>query len=242
MHAVLVVHLEGLLSSWADCTRHKIVKTRREPTKSAMAGILCVVCGRPFEDDDFVRKVAACEYVFRTDAEGFVVADFSVTRDVPRSNGEPSDGNLVVVDHEYLEGAVHKAAIGGDLSLLRELEDAFRFPRNAFSLGKKACVPTAPAWTPGCLVTTGETPLEVLSRWPWKPPRGRRRPTRLRVTTDLGVGSTEGELRHDHPISLNPANRRHADRRVGTVWVPTEGLPRENVAAEESTAEEPVGA
>ena len=229
MRAVLVGHLEAIWASWCDCTRHRLIKTRREPTKSGIIGILCLICDRPFTDDAFVAKAASCEYVFRTDREGAIITDFQATRGVMRAKGKLEE-NSFIATHEYLVLAAHQVAIGGELEFLRELEWAFKFPMHPFGLGKKNCTPTRRIWTPGCLVTTGETPVEVLARWPWHPPLGSEpRPLRLRITTDLGVGSTDGELRHDYPISLNPENRKHADRRVGTVWVP---IPKKNAPNE----------
>jgi CRISPR system Cascade subunit CasD len=163
------------------------------------------------------------------------VGDFQVTRGVPRANGERDrDGHPVVVTHEYLVRAVHKVALGGDLELLREIESFLKFPCHPFGLGLANCRPSDPVWQPGCLVATDKTPTEVLTRWPWHRPDDGVCPSRLRITTDLGVGSTDGELRHDYPISLDPKNRRHADRRVGTLWIPTKGLQSDEAAAHEA--------
>lgn len=225
--AVLVFSLESPFQSWSDSARHTWVPTRREPTKSGIAGLICLATGRDFSDDAFVASVASCELVTRADREGSSWIDFHVTRDVPTANGEKKDDYPVPTRREYLEGASFKVALGGDVELLREIEEGLMFPAAQLWLGKKACQPSRRVWLDGGLVTTGETPREVLARWPWRKPRGNDMPEILRLTLDLGPGSVVGELRHDYPISLNPNARRFVDRRVGTAWVRTIGLPIE---------------
>lgn len=229
--AVLVGHLEGLFQSWADCTRHTLIPTRREPTKSGLIGLFCVATGRSFKDDAFVASVAECEIAFRTDREGTIRQDYHTVRDVVRADRTPDrEGNVIVSVREYLESAVFRFAVRGSIDLLREIEQGLLLPAGAVSLGKKACVPSRPLWLPGGLVTTDETARQVLERWPWKPifPA----PEQLRLTLDLGVGAAEGDLRHDFPLSLDPDNRRFCDRRVATVWVATKDLPVEGAEKE----------
>ncbi len=225
---VLVLALEALHQSYPDTPRHTKVSTRREPTKSAMAGMACQASGVAFSDDAFVERFAACEVSSRCDQEGEILPDNQNARGVMLANGKLSEHAVQAV-HEYLENFKFKVAIGSDdEEFIHRLHDAFMLPAGLLWLGKKVCKPTRALWTPGCLVTTGETPRQVLERWPRANTSfNRRTPEQLRMTLDLGVGGVGGEIRHDHPISLDPKNRQFVDRRVATAWVMTAGLPIE---------------
>jgi len=224
---VLLIRLEGTWQSWADSPRHQRVPTRREPTKSGVAGLLAWASGRDFGDDAFVARLAAMEQVVRCDKEGSVATDFHVVRDVPRAHGGKIDKNPMVTYREYLEGSSFLVALGGEAELLRELEQAVLLPSRPIWLGKKSCVPSRRLWVPGGLVETGETPRQVLERWSWSRPSWNA-PGRLRLVLDLGIASTEGEIRHDFPISLHPEHRKFATRRIGLVWIATDELPVED--------------
>jgi len=231
----LVFQFKGPLQSWSDITRHFRVLTRFEPTKSGIIGLICRALGRPFSDDALIAKLADLDLVIRVDKEGTIYNDFQAARGRFSANGDESP-HAHISTRDYLESAEFKVAIGGPADFVCEIEKALMIPAHPLWLGRKSCSPSASIWIPGGLVTTGETPRQVLERWPLNCPKWKA-PRRLRLVLDLGVGATTGELRHDFPLSLDPENRRFCDRRVEMAWVNTADLPEAEIKQPEPDLE-----
>lgn len=231
-NGVLVLKLEGHFQAYGDMPNHRHVMTRREPTKSAVIGIIMQACGWDFADDEKVALLAALEMIVRCDIEGSLMKDFQVVREAVSADGSVKS---LPTTRYYLANASFTVALSGDPELLRQIQHGLQFPRRGVVwLGRKNCVPTQYIWNNNGLVTTGETGRQVLERWPWNPSAfgSRRRPRALRLVLDHGVGSNDldldTEIRHDHPLSLAPHNRRYTIRRISTDWVQTAGLPIED--------------
>lgn len=219
--------------------------TNTEPTKSALVGVFCQALGRDFKDD--VSDLAALTMHFRVDREGLMMRDFNTVMGVPEAS-EPdppvlsrarlierrkatSVNDVAVIEEErgvmvthryYLQDASFLAGVEGDIKLLEKIEDALVTPMRAIWLGRKSCPPSRPLWVPKGLLP-GVGAIKALTEYPWA---GDRREEWVRLVVDLGVAATAGEIRRDHPISLNPNDRRFAPRRIEMRWLEAQKLPK----------------
>lgn len=230
-NAKLVLTLEGIMHAYGDTPNHRHAMTRREPTKSAVVGLIVQGCGWDFADDELVKRLAALNMLVRCDIEGEMKEDFQIVRNAASADGLAKSVKTLPTTRWYLTCASFVVVLTGDKDLLTEVHERIRFPRRLMWLGRKNCVPSRPVWNKDGLVTTDETARQILERWPWNPGAlgGRKRPRMLRLVIDHGIaGETSdltSEVRHDHPLSLNPDRRRYCDRTISFDYLRSDNLP-----------------
>lgn len=119
----LLLKLSGPLQSWGVDSRYLERKTRHEPTKSGLVGMLAAALGRRREEA--IDDLAMLHMTVRVDQRGYIERDFQTAH--PRSyskkeerwtfsvNASGTVESLPLSKRYYLSGAVFVAAI--------ELED-----------------------------------------------------------------------------------------------------------------------
>lgn len=102
----LLLRMRSPMMSWGDHSRFTIRDTRREPTKSAVVGLLCAALGRSRWEP--VHDLAALKMGVRVNQEGVVQCDYHTVMDGIKSSGSKGDTVIsqryYVADADYLVG------------------------------------------------------------------------------------------------------------------------------------------
>lgn len=136
----LLMRMRAPMMSWGDHSRFTIRDTRREPTKSAVIGLLCAALGRPRWEP--VHDLAALKMGVRVDREGVMLCDYHTIMDSIKSSG--SKGDTVLSDRYYMADADYLVGLEGDRSLLETLDTALEFPCWQLYFGRKSFIPSCP--------------------------------------------------------------------------------------------------
>jgi CRISPR system Cascade subunit CasD len=136
----LLMRMRAPMMSWGDHSRFTIRDTRREPTKSAVIGLLCAALGRPRWEP--VHDLAALKMGVRVDQEGVMLCDYHTIMDSIKSSGKP--GDTVLSDRYYMADADYLVGLEGDRALLETLDAALESPRWQLYFGRKSFVPSCP--------------------------------------------------------------------------------------------------
>jgi CRISPR system Cascade subunit CasD len=217
------------MQSWGTRSHFGSRDTATEPTKSGVVGLLGAALGVPRGDTAAIAKLAALPMGVRADREGILEEDFHTVQNVPDTAGKNHRG--VVTRRYYLAGALFLVAISGPAEDLHGLHTALQRPRWPLFLGRRAFPPARPVVAP--LDNTRwppltDLPVEDALRWhPWleTDPAERRHAADgearlLRAVIDTDPAHPEAEVRNDHPLSFEQANRRHRTRTIRTFHIP----------------------
>lgn len=130
----LLLRLAAPLQSWGENSRFEARRTRREPTKSGVIGLLAAALGR--RRDEPLDDLKSLRFAVRVDREGELLRDFHTAR---------NEKTAYVTERYYLADAVFLAGLeSGDEEFLRKLDAALRAPAFPLFLGRRSCPPTPP--------------------------------------------------------------------------------------------------
>jgi CRISPR system Cascade subunit CasD len=136
----LLMRMRAPMMSWGDHSRFTIRDTRREPTKSAVIGLLCAALGRPRWEP--IDDLAALKMGVRIDREGVMLCDYHTIMDSIKSSG--GKGDTVLSDRYYMADADYLVGLEGDRSLLATLDTALASPCWQLYFGRKSFIPSCP--------------------------------------------------------------------------------------------------
>ncbi|MGF1603425.1 MAG: type I-E CRISPR-associated protein Cas5/CasD [Thermosynechococcaceae cyanobacterium] len=136
----LLLRMRAPMMSWGDHSRFTIRDTRREPTKSAVIGLLCAALGRPRWEP--VHDLAALKMGVRVNQEGLVQCDYHTIMNSIKSSG--GKGDTVLSDRYYVADADYWVGLEGDCAKLTELDAALQNPCWQLYFGRKSFVPSRP--------------------------------------------------------------------------------------------------
>lgn len=218
--ATIFLRLEGPLQAWGDSSRFTVRRTRAEPTRSGVAGLLCCALGWPREHS--LDGLAPLRMGVRVDRPGHLIRDYhtvgakvgcmSAEGKVKRT-GSTGEVETHVTTRFLLADASFLAALLGPDALVGRLAAALRDPVWPPYLGRKACPPSAPLLA-GC--GRFPDPLAALRSVPWRPrlaasdlPETDRRcadtpPSELRCVVECDPAHPSAEARPDLPLSFKP--------------------------------------
>jgi CRISPR system Cascade subunit CasD len=129
------------MMSWGDHSRFTIRDTRREPTKSAVIGLLCAALGRPRQDP--LGDLARLKMGVRVNQEGVVQCDYHTVLDGIKSSG--GAGDTVISHRYYVADADYLVGLEGeDPAFLETLDAALGSPAWQLYFGRKSFVPSRP--------------------------------------------------------------------------------------------------
>lgn len=209
--STLLLRLRAPMMSWGDHSRFGNRDTRREPTKSAVIGLLCAALGRPRWES--VHDLAALKMGVRIDQEGVVQCDYHTIMDGIKSDG--SKGDTTLSDRYYVADADYIVGLEGNEGMLTELDLALQNPCWQLYFGRKSFVPSCPV-----RIGVSEDSLYLaLRQYPYR--MGRKRcpfPNPLRYVLEVRNSS---DVRRDVP--LNWQQRVFGNRCVETHFHTVEG-------------------
>ena len=135
----LLMRIRAPMMSFGDHSRFTIRDTRREPTKSAVIGLLCAALGRPRWEP--VADLAALKMGVRVNKEGIVQCDYHTVMNAIKSNGDK--GDTVVSQRYYIADADYLVGLeSSDRTLLEQLDIALLTPTWQLYFGRKSFVPS----------------------------------------------------------------------------------------------------
>ncbi len=203
--SVLLLRLAGPMQSWGTRSRFTHRDTEREPSKSAVIGLLCAALGRPRSAP--IDDLAGLRMGVRVDCEGRVERDYQTAQDVLKASGNRAKaGECVTSERFYLADAVFLVGLEGPRQLLETVRHAMDAPAWPLYLGRKAFVPTPPIQ----LGIADEGLEAVLGAYPYTGVGPAPTASRRLIIED----PQDGEPRLDQPLSF-------ADRRFGVRCVRT---------------------
>lgn len=199
----LLLRLAAPLQSWGEDSKFETRRTRREPTKSGVIGLLAAALGR--RRDEPLDDLKSLRFAVRVDQEGELLRDFHTARNAKTA---------YVTERYYLADAVFLAGLeSGDEEFLRKLDAALRAPAFPLFLGRRSCPPTPPL----SLGVTSEPLEKALTAAPRQTPEWRRRfddagEASLRAVFDADPGACGAARLKDLPVSFSPKRRQYAYR------------------------------
>lgn len=139
--ATLLLRMRAPMMSWGDHSQFTIRDTRREPTKSAVIGLLCAALGRPRWES--VADLAMLKMGVRVNQEGVIQKDYHTVMDGIKSSGSP--GGTVTSDRYYVADADYLVGLeSNDEVLLTSLNEALHHPVWQLYFGRKSFIPSCP--------------------------------------------------------------------------------------------------
>jgi len=228
--STLLLRLRGPMMSWGDHSRFSIRDSQREPTKSAVIGLLCAALGRPRSQP--VADLAVLKMGVRVNQEGMLQCDYHTVMSAIKSGGGKGGTTLsyryYIADGDYLVGLEDGTENGIPLETL---DAALRAPQWQLYLGRKSFLPSR-SIPIGIVDRPLQQALEQcqLVDWPPKqilePHELERKTKRLRYVLETNDSTDDStDVRRDVPLDWQ--RRLFGSRRVTTDYVPTHIQPKE---------------
>jgi CRISPR system Cascade subunit CasD len=204
------------MMSWGDHSRFTIRDSRREPTKSAVIGLLCAALGRPRWE--LVADLTALKMGVRINQPGLVQCDYHTIQDSIKSSG--SKGDTVISHRYYVADADYLVGLeGNDRPFLETLDAALANPVWHLYFGRKSFIPSCPVHIPDRGLV--ELPLEeALKRHPYQLRPRQKKPAELGYVLEVPDSL---DVRQDVP--LNWLQRTFTSRCVDPTFHDLEETP-----------------
>jgi len=195
----LLLRLRSPMMSWGDHSQFGHRDSRREPTKSAVIGLLCAALGRPRWEP--VHDLAALKMGVRVNKEGVLQRDYHTVQDNMRDKNK---ANTTLSDRYYVADADYLVGLEGDAELLTQLDAALQAPHWHLYLGRKSFIPSHPI-----RVGVVDLPLrQALAQAPYEHRSRKKPPQQLRLVLEAPDGT---DIRQDVPLDWQ---RRSFGRRT----------------------------
>jgi CRISPR system Cascade subunit CasD len=192
------------MMSWGDHSQFGHRDSRREPTKSAVIGLLCAALGRPRWEP--VHDLTALKMGVRVNKEGVLQRDYHTVQDNMRDKTKAS---TTLSDRYYVADADYLVGLEGEAVLLTRLDAALQVPQWQLYLGRKSFIPSHPV-----RVGIVEQPLLLALQTAAYEHRGRQAPPfPLRLVLEADSGT---DTRQDVPLDWQ--HRRFGRRAVITTY------------------------
>jgi CRISPR system Cascade subunit CasD len=185
----LLLRMRAPMMSWGDHSQFTIRDSRREPTKSAVIGLLCAALGRPRWEP--VADLAALKMGVRVNLEGIVQADYHTVMGGIKSSGAP--GGTVISHRYYVADADYLVGLeGSDRDLLDTLNKALASPVWQLYFGRKSFVPSCPI-----KIQVADAPLLEALKYHITLNKRHKLPAQLRCVVEVADSL---DVRQDVPI------------------------------------------
>lgn len=227
--STLLLRLAGPLQSWGVSSKFDTRDCGKEPSKSAIIGMVASALGRG--RDDSVDDLCSLRFGVRVDQVGKVIRDYHT------ANHPNGDNRSFVTSRYYLADALFLVGLEGPDDLLRTIDDAIRSPMRPLFLGRRSCPPTGPI----SLGIRSTNLLDSLYEEEWLASewyaRKQESSVDLEILTDSEDGS--GYTVRDIPVSFSQEHRRFVIRMAVRQPPAHKDNSRSNRMSEVSTDHDP---
>ncbi len=221
--AVLLLRFAAPLQSWGADSKFETRRTSREPTKSAVIGMLASAIGLKRDQTEELEVLNKLHFGVRVDKEGELLVDFHTAK-----NPEKRNADYVTYRH-YLQDAVFLVGIEcEDAEMLETLKQALEQPAFPLYLGRRSCPPTLPL----LLGIRQGSLLEILQKESLLREGGDV--GALRIVMDADPGEHGSAVLKDVPLSFDPKYRQYGYRSAKEVYV------RKEASASNDTEHDPL--
>ncbi|BAU87980.1 CRISPR-associated protein cas5 family [Streptomyces laurentii] len=148
----LIMHLSGPFQSYGGPAQTNLRPTYRQPTRSALTGMIACCLGRERDADN--TDLAQLSYTIRVDRPGTILADFHTVGGnhdsvfgLTTAEGKTRDAPIVSTRY-YLNDAAFTLAVTGPTPILDLTAQALTHPVWAPYLGRRSCPPDTPSSSP----------------------------------------------------------------------------------------------
>lgn len=202
----LLIGLVAPLQSWGDSSRFTERKTRPEPTKSGVVGLLAAALGRRRTDP--IEDLVGLNFGVRTDQPGQLTRDFQTAIDWRTGKSKPLSNRYYLADARFVAG------VEGNVEMLSGVVEALVRPTFPLYLGRRSCPPAGPLSTS----ITSTALAQALREAPWTASAEHRakqaRTVTLPIVRDARPGDVVSETIRDLPVSFDPTDRQYTWRNV----------------------------
>lgn len=197
----LLLRFAAPLQSWGVESRFNRRSTEREPTKSAVIGLLAAALGR--RRTESTSDLSLLKFGVRIDQPGRLLVDFHTAR---------KEGDAFVTTRYYLADAVFLVGVEGNERFLNRLHAAITSPAFPLYLGRRSCPPVGP-------VTLGIRPKplrQALAEEPWQASLWyrKRAPSEVKLTLVCDAEHPVEFRRRDLPESFSQMHRKYRFRSI----------------------------
>ena len=242
--STLLLRLAAPLQSWGSESRFTERKTRHEPTKSGVIGLLAAAIGR--RRTDGIEDLSKLVYGVRIDQPGSFECDFQTAHRMDWNAtkerweaGDRKEHNMPLSHRYYLSDAVFIVGLEAESAILYEYADALLRPAFPPYLGRRSCPPTGKVVLQvredaGLMQSLKETPWQASQ---WYRRRQHSEQVELEIVRDAlptDSGLEHHEVLRDLPLSFSQEKRDYCWRTIvydsvivpnSDVLVPTEHNP-----------------
>jgi CRISPR system Cascade subunit CasD len=204
--STLLLRFAAPLQSWGSSSRFQRRETNKEPTKSAVIGMLAAALGR--RRSDAINDLQAIQFGVRLDQSGKLLRDFHTAH---TADGKHS----FISQRHYLSDAIFLVGIQDDDVKLIEYEQALLHPVFPLFLGRRSCPPTQPLVLG---IREGLDLFSALQTEMWQAAEFYQKRLRqhqqvqLEIIVDAAYGSPDSYTQRDLPQTFNQNNRLYVSR------------------------------
>jgi len=220
--ATLLLRLVGPMQSWGITSRFDERDTGKEPSKSAVTGLLAAAMGIDRESWDGLKALAQMKMAVRHDRPGILKQDYQTvgcaqSNEIIKADGKPSKDGIISKRYYLADAAFLVGLESDDCQFLESIQKALQNPVWIQYLGRKSYLPSEPTWFKEG-VQNGSL-QQVLPQWPWISTlrKHERYPQKLLMSRESE--KSEGVLKMDLPVS-SFSLRQFAGRYVISEWIP----------------------
>lgn len=201
------------MQSYGTQDRYSVRTTDREPSLSAVVGLIVGALGRPVTDP--IDDLAGLKMGVRTDRPPEIIMDYHTVEG--GKAGTREKGDQAITHRYYLADAIFLVGLEGRADDLVRISNALERPSETLFLGRMCCTPSMPLTLPDGLRNSD---LETtLREYPWVTKRVVTGPVPARLKLQLPADiETATAMRMDYPLSLVPGRSAYAPRYVRDTW------------------------
>lgn len=133
----MLLKLSGPMQSWGTKSHFETRHSDYYPSKSAIWGMILAAMGiRREETEEWISILQTLDFMVRVDQPGRLLKDYQIARSY-KPNGDVQQ--VYVTERYYIEDGVFLVALGNeDESLLKEIEEALRYPYFQPFMGRRS--------------------------------------------------------------------------------------------------------
>jgi len=218
----LLMRLEAPMQSYGVFGKFGERDTAKEPSKSAVIGLICAVLG--IERSNDLSWINKFKFGVRVDREGIIKNDYHVagTQGFYRASGSIERKNAIPTNRLYISDASFLVGFeSDDENLLEKIHNALKKPKWQIFLGRKSYVPSTPVWINDGIKSTPL--LQTLKDYPFQKKYLREKhldTVKLRCVIDKE--SLQGKaimISKIMDVPINFENRIFVEREVATLFI-----------------------
>lgn len=220
----LLIRLEAPMQSYGIFGKFGEKDTAKEPSKSAVIGLICSALGIPRNQD--ISWLTKLKFGVRIDKEGIIKNDYHVagTLGYHRASGSIERKTAIPTNRAYLSDAAFLVGIESqNIETLQKINNALKKPKWQIYLGKKSFVPSTTIYLHDPIKNTSL--LQSLKNYPYDtkylPKNYKSKTIKLRYVLDIDSAENENIIiiSKTMDVPINFQKRIFAERETATLII-----------------------